>query len=351
MRLRNLGLSIGKLPTGVNNTITDVPGVLVGHETIISEEPRVTRTGVTVVVPEDGNIWERHLFAGAHVLNGNGEMTGLAWLDEFGLLCGPIALTGTHSIGAAHEGLVSFELSRGFAFDFRLPVVAETFDGFLSDPYALAVRPSHVHTALGRAAAGPIAEGNIGGGTGMNSHQFKAGIGTSSRRVDCVGETWTLGVLVQSNYGRRERLCLDGCPIGERITTDEVPSPWAEERDDGSIIVIVATNAPLLPHQCKRLAQRAGLGVGRVGGTGAPSSGDIFLGFSTGNSHSAGQTDRLHDACFLPDMALGPLFDAMIEATEESIWNALCAAETMTGWQGRTSHAIPLDRLVKISAT
>ena len=350
-RLRDLGLSIGHLPPGPLNAITDVAGVLVGHETIVSDAPTVVRSGVTVIVPEDGEIWRRHLFAGSHVLNGNGEMTGLSFLDEFGLLCGPIAITGTHSVGAAHEGLVSYELAGGFPFDFCLPVVAETFDGWLSDPAALAVRPGHVHAALRAAATGPVAEGNVGGGTGMNTHEFKAGIGTASRRVEIAGETRTVGLLVQTNYGRRERLCLDGQAIGRAIPTDDVPSPWPRPRDAGSIIAIVATDAPLLPHQCRRLAQRAGLGIARVGGAGAPGSGDIFLAFSTGNSHCAAEIETAHTARFLPDMALAPIFEAVIEATEESIWNALCAAETMTGRQDRISHAVPLDRLVEIAAS
>ena len=349
-RLRDLGLSIGRLPTGPLNAITDVAGLLVGHETIIEDEPRVVRSGVTVILPENGEIWRRHLFAGAHVLNGNGEMTGLSWLEEFGLVCGPIALTGTHSVGAVHEGLVGHELSLERPFDFSLPLVGETYDGWLSDSAALAVRPEHVVRALNAAAGGPVAEGSVGGGTGMNTHEFKAGIGSASRLVEVAGEHCCVGVLVQSNYGRRPRLRLDGRPIGEVITTEEVPAPWPEQRDGGSIIAVVATDAPLLPHQCRRLAQRVGLGVGRVGGTGAPSSGDIFLAFSTGNAHSAAEQGRLHEAQFLPDMALDPLFEAVIEATEESIWNALCMAEAMTGWQGRTSHAIPSERLTTLAA-
>ena len=348
-RLRDLGLSIGHLPTGPLNAITDVAGILVGHETVILDTPTTVRSGVTVIVPEGGEIRRRHLFAGSHVLNGNGEMTGLSFLDEFGLLCGPIAITGTHSVGAVHEGLVSHEFGQDAPFDFALPVVAETFDGWLSDPAALAVRPSHVHAALRAAASGPVAEGNVGGGTGMNTHEFKAGIGTASRRVDVAGETWTVGLLVQTNYGLRDRLRLDGRPIGPAIPVDEVPSPWPRGRDEGSIIAVVATDAPLLPHQCKRLAQRAGLGLARVGGTGAPPSGDIFLAFSIGNAHCAADADRVYDARFLPDMALAPIFEAVIEATEESIWNALCAAETMTGWKGRVSHAIPLHRLVEVA--
>jgi len=350
-RLRDLGLTIGHLPAGPLNAITDIPGVLVGHETIISDAPDVVRSGVTVIVPEEGKVWQRHLFAGAHVLNGTGEMTGLSWIEEFGLMCGPLAITGTHSVGAVHEGLVSYELKQDFEFDFCLPLVAETDDSWLNDARALAVRPSHLLAALKAAAPGPVPEGNVGGGTGMNAHEFKAGIGTASRRAAAAGETWTVGVLVQANYGRRHQLRLDGKPVGEAIPTTEVPSPWPQTRDEGSIIAVIATDAPLLPHQCKRLAQRAGLGVGRAGGIGAPSSGDIFFAFSTGNAHSAADESRVHAARFLPDFALADLLQAVIEATEESIWNALCAAETMTGQHGRVSHAIPLDRLQDIAKT
>lgn len=350
-RLRDLGLSIGRLPPGPFNAITDVAGVLVGHETVVRDEPTAVRSGVTVIMPENGDIWQRNLFAGAHVLNGNGEMTGLSWIEEFGLMSGPIAITGSYAVGAVHEGMMGCEPAQDPPQDFSLPLVAETDDGWLSDSAAFAVRPEHAHAALRAAATGAVAEGCVGGGTGMNTHEFKAGIGTASRKVEVAGEAWTVGLLVQSNYGSRKRLRLDGRPVGEAISTDEVPAPWPEARDAGSIIGVVATDAPLLPHQCKRLAQRAGLGVARVGGMGAPSSGDIFFAFSTGNSHSAAAVDRLHSVRFLPDFALGPLFEAVIEATEESIWNALCAAETMDGWQGRRSYAIPLDRLVEIATT
>ena len=349
-RLRDLGLSIGSLPTGPLNAITDVGGVLVGHETIIRDQPRVVRSGVTVIVPENGNIWRNHLFAGVHVLNGNGEMTGGAFLEEFGLLAGPIAITSTHSVGAVYEGLVRYKHDLDLGFDLFQPVVAETDDGQLSDSAAFAIRPDHVHAALKAARSGAVLEGNVGGGTGMNAHEFKAGIGTASRCVEVAGGHWTVGVLVQANYGRRNELRLDGRPIGSRIPTHMVPSPWSNPKDEGSIIVIVATDAPLLPLQCKRLAQRAGLGVGRVGGTGAPGSGDLFLAFSTGNTHSMEAVDQLHSAQFLPDLGLGPIFGAVIEATEEGIWNALCAAEDMIGQRGRRSAAIPLDLLEQLAS-
>ena len=349
-RLRDLGLSIGSLPTGPLNAITDVGGVLVGHETIILDQPRVVRSGVTVIVPENGNIWRNHLFAGVHVLNGNGEMTGGAFLEEFGLLAGPIAITSTHSVGAVYEGLLRCKHDLDLGFDLFMPVVAETDDGHLSDSAAFAIRPDHVQAALKAARSGAVLEGNVGGGTGMNTHEFKAGIGTASRCIEVAGGRWTVGVLVQANYGRRNELRLDGRPIGSRIPTHMVPSPWADPKDEGSIIVVVATDAPLLPLQCKRLAQRAGLGVGRVGGTGAPGSGDLFLAFSTGNSHFMEAVDQPHSARFLPDLALGPILDAVIEVTEEGIWNALCAAEDMIGQQGRRSAAIPLDLLKQLAS-
>ena len=351
-RLRDIGLSIGRLPTGPLNAITDVGGVLVGHETIIRDEPRVVRSGVTVIVPENGNVWRNHLFAGTHVLNGNGEMTGSAWLTEFGVLAGPIAMTSTHSLGAVYEGIAGYKHGLGLDLDSDLfmPIVAETDDGWLNDPTALAVRPEHLHAALRAARSGPVSEGNVGGGTGMNTHEFKAGIGTASRCVETAGKPWTVGVLVQANYGRRPRLSLDGVPIGMAIPTSLVPGPWPDARDTGSIIIVVATDAPLLPLQCRRLAQRAGLGVGRVGGTGAPGSGDLFLAFSTANAHSMDVVDQMQTAQFLPDLALAPIFEAVIEATEESIWNALCAAEDMTGRKGRSSRAIPLDLVAKLAA-
>lgn len=344
-RLRDLGLAIGTLPTGPHNAITDIAGIQVGHVSLMEDSPKTVRSGVTAIVPEDGEVGTRNLYAGTHVLNGNGEMTGLAFLNEFGLLCGPIALTSTHSVGAAHEGLIRHELANGTPFEFLLPVVAETFDGWLSDPSALAVRPHHVCEALQNARSGPVAEGNVGGGTGMICHQFKAGIGTSSRTAVITGTPWTVGVLVQANYGMRHRLSLNGRNIGDLFPVSDIPSPWPTHRETGSIIGIVATDAPLLPHQCARLAQRAALGVGRVGGMAEPSSGDLFLAFSTGNTISAADETSVANVRSLPDMALSPLFQAVIEATEESIWNALCAAETMEGWQEHVCHALPTDRL------
>jgi D-aminopeptidase len=359
-RARDLGILIGELPPGPLNAITDVAGVRVGQTTLIEGEgPLVVgrgpvRTGVTVILPRPGDVGADPVFAGHHVLNGNGEMTGLLWVEESGLLTTPVAITNTHSVGVVRDALIAYEVERGRRLGeevaWSLPVVAETYDGFLNDINGFHVRPEHVVAALDGAASGPVAEGCVGGGTGMTCHQFKGGIGTASRRLPAPAG-WTVGVLVQANYGRRGLLRVDGVPVGRLITGAEVPLPGAPP-DTGSIIVVVATDAPLLPHQCRRLAQRATIGLARIGGIGADSSGDIFLAFSTANrglgpsSQTAGeQTVRL-----LPNEALTPLFEAAAEATEEAILNALCRATTMTGVAGRVAHALPLDRLREVMA-
>ena len=366
MRYRDLGLTVGQLPTGPLNAITDVEGVRVGHVTLIEGEgPLVVgegpvRTGVTVIVPHDAIAIEP-VFAGCHVLNGNGELTGLEWVRESGTLTTPVAITNTHSVGVVRDALVAADVAskRGTSY-WSLPVVGETWDGRLNDINGFHVRPEHVHRALAEAAGGPVPEGNVGGGTGMICHGFKGGIGTASRAVD----GWTVGALVQANYGVRERLSVDGVPVGLHIGADVLPTPDDQEPspiddrpadDVGSIIVILATDAPLLPHQCGRLAQRAGLGIARAGGSGAHSSGDLFLCFSTAN---AGRLRSYKDdlpaapveVTMLPDTAVSPLFWAAIESTEEAILNALVAAETMTGRDGITAHELPHDRLVEVMA-
>jgi D-aminopeptidase len=342
-RARELGVAIGGLPPGEHNAITDVPGVRVGHTTLV--EGDAVRTGVTVVWPHEGEPWAEPIFAGSHRLNGNGELTGLLWIRESGLLSSPIALTNTHSVGVVHDALISAEFASLPTAEWSLPVVGETWDGTLNDINGMHVRPEHVHAALGSAAPGPVAEGNVGGGTGMICHEFKGGIGTSSRMVE---SEWVVGVLVQANYGRRERFRVDGVPVGAAISAEEVPVPWNRPRGPGgSIIVLVATDAPLLAHQCERLAQRAGLGVARVGGVGEDSSGDIFLAFATGNRGLAlgAKTSAVR---MLANDRMNPLFDAVVEATEEAIVNALCAAETMTGKDGATAHELPLERVREI---
>ncbi len=359
-RARELGIRVGRLEPGPSNAITDVPGVRVGHTTIIEGEGSLVvgkgpiRTGVTVVLPHEGNVGADPVFAGYHVLNGNGEMTGLVWLREGGALTSPVAITNTHSVGVVRDALIAYDIAHGrggLAHSWSLPVVAETWDGFLSDINGLHVRPEHVFAALDAAAGGPVAEGAIGGGTGMICHGFKGGIGTASRVLSEQAGGWTVGVLVQANHGQRALLRVDGVPVGQEIGPSEVPLPWTPPpAASGSIIVVVATDAPLLPHQCNRLAQRATIGVGRVGGLGENSSGDIFLAFATGNRGLQGQPgpDKTIALRALTNDALTPLFEAVADATEEAILNAMCAATTTTGIEGRTAHEIPLDRLQEV---
>lgn len=360
MRLRDLGITVGLLEPDPLNAITDVEGVRVGHTTLIEGEgPLVVgrgpvRTGVTVIVPSD-TIGEHPLFAGCHRLNGNGELTGLEWVRESGQLTTPIGLTNTHSVGVVRDALVEADV-RAHPDDpvyWSLPVVGETWDGALNDINGLHVRPEHVHAALASALDGPVAEGNVGGGTGMICHEFKGGIGTASRRLVPGDGGYAVGALVQANYGRRERLTADGVPVGRELGPEVVPSPFTEPA--GSIIVILATDAPLLPHQCERLAQRAGLGIARAGGAGEHSSGDLFLAFSTGNRGKLRSYKRGDDITpigleMLPDAGISALFWAAIEATEEAILNALVAAETMTGRDGVTVHRLPHDRLAETMA-
>ena len=352
-RLRDLGIEIGDLPVGANNAITDVPGVTVGHTTLIHDEPRIARTGVTVVMPRGGQVQNDNVFAAYYSFNGNGEMTGLPWLEETGLLSSPVAITNTHQVGVVRDALVECASNRGGGW--FLPVVAETYDGFLNDINAFHVTKEHVFQALDSATGGPVTEGNVGGGTGMMCHGFKGGIGTSSRVAEIGGASFTVGVLVQANHGHRRLLRVDGVPVGREIGPDVVPLPGRSDDGEGSIIVIVATDAPLLPIQCKRLVQRATVGLARTGGVGHNGSGDIFLAFSTGNHPTQGSigagdanTGQPIGVQMIPNHHIDPLFEAIAEAVEESILNALTSAETTTGYQGRTAHAIPLDQLQRV---
>lgn len=349
-RLRDLGIGIGGLPTGPHNAITDVPGVLVGHTTVIEDEPRTIRTGVTMVVPRDGEIWHNPVFAGHHALNGNGEMTGLLWLEESGMLGSAVGITNTHQVGIVRDALVRHSVDVDADDEFFLPVVAETWDGWLNDIDAFALTEDHALAALRSAAPGAVQEGNVGGGTGMICHEFKGGIGTSSRVVTAGGVPYTVGVLVQANYGSRRDLRIDGVPVGKRIDTDAVPPPWPVARTTGSIIVVIATDAPLLPVQCRRVAQRATIGLARVGGIGHNSSGDIFLAFATGNDLRRND-DPTRDVRMLPHPLIDPIFAGAADATEEAIVNALCAAETMEGRDGRVAHALPVEELGSLSAS
>lgn len=351
-RARDLGIVVGGGNPGPNNAITDVAGVRVGYATIVEGDD--VRTGVTVIVPFDGT---EPLFAGFHRLNGNGEMTGQHFIREFGILTSPVAITNTHSVGAVHSALVAHSVRAGHVNTgfsaWSLPVVAETWDGVLNDINGFHVRPEHVEGALQSTSDGPIAEGNVGGGTGMICHGFKGGTGTASRMLAEEAGGYTIGVLVQANHGQRRRLQVNGVPVGEQIGSAEVPMPSRRTGGDGSIIVVAATDAPLLPLQCERLAQRAAMGIARTGGLGEDSSGDLILAFATGNrpvmqlGEPAPITVPLH---MLQVGYTNDLFEAVVEATEEAIVNALLAAETMTGAGGRTAYQLPAERLVEVMA-
>jgi L-aminopeptidase/D-esterase-like protein len=332
--------------TGDLNAITDVDGVLVGHTTLISGED--VRTGVTVVLPR-GRRYEP-VFAGWHALNGNGEMTGTTWLEEAGFLETPIALTNTHSVGVVRDAIVDW-MKRKSLFDpigrdtfWLLPVVAETYDGLLNDINGFHVKAEHLFSALDDAAGGAVPEGNVGGGTGMICHGFKGGIGTASRRLAEGQGGYTVGVLAQANHGRREHLTIAGVPVGKEIPDLPLSRGESTDAEAGSIIVVVATDAPLLPHQLKRLARRVPLGVGRVGGMGGNYSGDLFIAFSTANPGAADR-HKIVSLTMLPNDAMDPLLIAVIQATEEAIVNALVAADTMSGRNGNTIQALPHDSL------
>lgn len=363
MRARDLGIEVGGGVPGPANAITDVAGVRVGHTTLIEGEgPLVVgrgpvRTGVTVILPSE-DVAEQPLFAGCHRLNGNGELTGLEWIRESGMLTTPIALTNTHSVGIVRDALVAADVARreaGYSF-WSLPVVGETWDGALNDINGMHVRAEHVRQALDAASDGSVPEGGVGGGTGMICHGFKGGIGTASRVVDRAAGGYTVGVLVQANHGRRERLRVNGVAVGEAVPAAEVPLPEVPDMPDepSSIIVVIAADAPLLPNQCARLAQRAGLGIARTGGVGEHSSGDLFVAFSTGNGalgpakYREGGSEVTIPVRMLSNIYINHLFDAVVDATEEAILNALLAADTMTGRDGLTAHRLEPDRLVEI---
>ena len=349
-RARDLGIPFDGLP-GSLNAITDVAGVEVGLTTLISGKgPLVVgrgpvRTGVTAVFPR-GKEALNQVFAAWFTLNGNGEMTGTTWLEESGFLEGPVLITNTHSVGVVHDAVIAWQLKRmGDRFpSWSLPVVAETWDGDLNDINGFHVRPEHVFQALDNARSGPVAEGNVGGGTGMIVHGFKGGTGTSSRQVEIRQASYTVGVLVQANYGSRDQLTIAGVPVGKELRD---LMPQVDDKDAGSIIVVIATDAPLLPHQLKRIAERASLGIARTGGIGSNGSGDIFIAFSTANPGAPGSSD-LAKLDMLPNDWINPLFAATVQATEEAIINAMIAAETMEGVNGHVVHAIPHDRLRSI---
>jgi D-aminopeptidase len=342
MRARDLGIEIGRGTPGPHNAITDVPGVRVGHATIISGED--IRTGVTVVLPhpEDEPL-HRPVFAGSHILNGNGELTGLEWVRDSGTLTTPVAMTNTFSVGTVRDAIARLiATSDADAPPWLLPVVGETYDGILNAITKPVIGPEHVAQAFEAAGGGDVVEGCVGAGTGTICHGFKGGIGTASRLADA-GETYTVGVLVQTNHGRRERLTVNGVQVGAAPPLAEVPAP-GPDTGAGSIIVAIATDAPLLPHQCAGLARRASLGIARVGGTGESSSGDLLVAFATGNrlptEKEQAQGPPEVPIRTLAGLLLDPLYDAVIDATQEAILNSLTAAETMRGRDGAVAYAI-----------
>jgi D-aminopeptidase len=353
-RARDLGVPFDGTP-GPLNAITDVAGVLVGHTTLISGEGKLQvgkgpiRTGVTAILPRGMNSMNDPVFAGWWSLNGNGEMTGTTWVEESGFLEGPVMITNTHSVGVVRDAVIAWRVNHGkpdpTGYWWSLPVVAETWDGWLNDINGFHVKPEHAFHAIDSAHGGAVEEGNVGGGTGMICNEFKGGIGTSSRRLDVKAGGYTVGVLVQCNYGVRPNLRIAGVPVGKEIPEDPAyVSTSFSELDRGSIIVVVATDAPLVAHQLKRLARRVSLGLGRNGSISGNGSGDIFIAFSTANPGAAA-ADHVVDLKMLPNDKIEPVFAATVQATEEAIVNAMIAAETMTGIENHKVIALPHDKL------
>ena len=347
-RARDLGIPFDGTP-GPLNAITDVHGVEVGYTTLISGSGKLkvgegpVRTGVTAVLPRGKNVFGDPVFAGWYSLNGNGEMTGTTWVEESGFLEGPVMITNTHSVGVVRDAVIQWRVQHDPASAnnvwWALPVVAETYDGELNDINGFHVKPEHVFHAIDSAAGGTIAEGNVGGGTGMICNGFKGGTGTASRKLDSKDGGYTVGVLVQCNYGKQEQLRIAGIPVGR-----ELPPGIVRTKDQGSIIVVVATDAPLLPHQLKRLARRVPLGLGRDGSYSGNGSGDIFIAFSTANA-GAWDPKGVKQVAMLPNNEMDPLFLATVQCVEEAVINAMIAAETMTGTNDFTVRAIPHKEL------
>ena len=349
-RARDLGVPFDGKP-GQYNAITDVKGVEVGQTTLISGSGKLqvgvgpVRTGVTAILPRGKNSTDP-AFAGWFTLNGNGEMTGTTWVEDSGFLDGPVMITNTHSVGVVRDAVIAWRVKHAPADDqgywWSLPVVAETWDGYLNDVNGFHVKPEHVFHAIDSAHGGAVEEGNVGGGTGMICNEFKGGIGTSSRVLDAKNGGYTVGVLVQCNYGERSQLRIAGVPVGREIT--EGTFRWS---DTGSIIVVVATDAPVIPTQLKRIARKVSLGLGRDGSYSGDGSGDIFIAFSTANPGAAG-SKSLHQLTMMPNDALDPIFLATVQATEEAVINAMVAAKTMKGVNDREVVAIPHDRLREV---
>jgi D-aminopeptidase len=341
-RARDLGIPFELGKPGPLNAITDVPGLEVGQVTLV--EGTSVRTGVTVVLPRGkGDAGRKRCFSGFFSLNGNGDMTGTHWLEETGLLDGPVAITNTNSLGVVRDAVIQWAARKwGPNEVWSLPVVAETWDGHLNDIYGNHVKAEHLFAAIEGARGGPVEEGGVGGGTGMICYEFKGGIGTSSRRLDAKEGGYTLGVLVQANFGRRRQLLIAGIPVGLELTEDRAYSD-----EDGSVIVVVATDAPVLPHQLKGLARRGALGLARTGTTARQSSGDLLVALSTANEE-AGATKGTPSLVALPNERIDPLFEAAVAATEEAVINALVAGRTMIGVDGHRVVGLPHDKLREI---
>ena len=351
-RARTLGIPFDGTP-GPLDAITDVAGLEVGFTTLISGDGKLqvgegpVRTGVTAILPRGlHDTLDHPVFAGGFSLNGNGEMTGMEWVDEGGFLEGPVMLTNTHSVGVTRDAVIKWRIAHGApdatGYWWSLPVVAETYDGYLNDVNGFHVHDENVFHALDSAKSGPVAEGNVGGGTGMICYEFKGGTGTASRKLTEKDGGYTVGVLVQANCGLRKQLTIAGVPVGREIST---PAIWSQET--GSIIIVVATDAPLLPNQLKRLARRASLGLARTGSVSGNGSGDLFLAFSTANFDAA-KAEGVTKLEMLPNDRINPVFEATVQATEEAIINALVAAEPMTGQGGHFVPALPHEELRQV---
>ena len=360
VRARDLGVPFDGTP-GPLDAITDVKGVEVGFTTLISGEGKLVvgqgpvRTGVTAILPR-GKDSTDSVFAGWFSQNGNGEMTGTTWVEESGFLEGPVMITNTHSVGVVRDAVIAWRVKRGqpegSEYWWSLPVVAETYDGYLNDVNGFHVKPEDTFRSLESAQSGPVAEGNVGGGTGMVCYEFKGGTGTASRRLAATAGAYSVGVLVQCNCGRRDFLRIAGVPVGRELQDGKVYSQLkapggVPAEDTGSIIIVVATDAPLLPHQLKRLARRATLGLARTGSISGNGSGDIFIAFSTANPGAAAPAGLRH-LDMVPNDQMDPLFEATVEATEEAIVNAMVGARTMTGIDNHTVEALPHDKLQEV---
>jgi D-aminopeptidase len=343
LRARGLGLEFAG-EAGPFNAITDVPGVEVGYATLIADSPMV-RTGVTAILPRGRKGAQVPCAAGAFSFNGNGEMTGLSWVEENGELQTPVTITNTHSCGVARDATLRWlhERSVSSSQDWGLAVAAETYDGELNDINGFHVRDEHVYSALDTAQGGAIAMGNVGGGTGMITYDFKGGSSTASRIITIDGEQFKLGVFVQSNFGRREDLMVRGVPVGQHITEKKLRG-----KDQGSIIAVIATNAPLLPHQLKRLARRVPMGLARTGTIGGNGSGDIFLAFSTANAEAMASKSKIRSGNWVSNVVIDLFFRAVVEATEEAVIDAMITGETMIGRNGNTAVALPHDRVLEV---